>query len=118
MRPHLASLRLCQRKWQRRIVAFGLGVCPCRIVFVPIRLPSGQWRANLVWAWPGMVLSFEEAERGCKGPPCRYPQVEKVIQVEIDETVPEVAQEFLPEIAAGYQAVDLLAISWLRCKRG
>eukprot|EP00439_Symbiodinium_sp_Y106_P078177 s21_g16.t6 len=33
----------------------------------------------------------------------RYPQVEKVIQVEIDEAVPEVAQEFLPEIAAGYQ---------------
>jgi len=56
-----------------------------------------------------MVLRFEEAEKGCKGPPCRYPQVEKVMQVEIDETVPAVAQEFLPEIAAGYQAVDLLA---------
>ena len=41
-----------------------------------------------------------------QGPPHRYPQVEKVIQVEIDEAVPEVAQEFLPEIAAGYQAVD------------
>ena len=34
----------------------------------------------------------------------RYPQVEKVVQVEIDSAVPEVAKEFLPEIAAGYEA--------------
>ncbi|CAE7216797.1 speE [Symbiodinium sp. KB8] len=49
------------------------------------------------------VLVIGAGDGGVATALLRYPQVEKVIQVEIDETVPEVAQEFLPEIAAGYQ---------------